>query len=272
MNADIGAATPAPFSAGMVIIGSCQIFLRNFVTFVPLVIAIHLILLLAPIPDYSDLTVPLDQKDWWRYAVQQLLQAIVYGLTGAMAIFGPIRNLQGQKASIVDAFRGLRLALPVIGAAILCYLLYVAIEVAQSALAAHANAALAAQLALIVLSLVLLLMWWVSAPAIVIERKSIFAALMRSAQLTKGRRWSIFGILALTMILLFVTFMALAWGGSVTALELGTMPSFTAIGMASFAISALFSLFFAILSTVSYYYLRVEKEATGAEEINSVVG
>jgi hypothetical protein len=54
-----------------------------------------------------------------------------------------------------------------------------------------------AMLALIVPGLVLLTMWCVGTPACVVERTGPLASLKRSAQLTKGYRWKLFGLLLL---------------------------------------------------------------------------
>jgi uncharacterized membrane protein len=53
---------------------------------------------------------------------------------------------------------------------------------------------------LIVPGVILFLMWSVAAPALVVEREGVFAALARSAELTKGARWKIFGIFLILMI------------------------------------------------------------------------
>src|SRR5438105_308068 len=47
---------------------------------------------------------------------------------------------------------------------------------------------------LIVPGIILLMMWSVAVPALVVEREGVFAAFSRSAQLTKGARWKIFGL------------------------------------------------------------------------------
>ena len=47
---------------------------------------------------------------------------------------------------------------------------------------------------LIVPGVILLMMWAVAVPALVVERAGVFAAFSRSAQLTKGARWKIFGL------------------------------------------------------------------------------
>jgi hypothetical protein len=53
---------------------------------------------------------------------------------------------------------------------------------------------------LIVPGVILFLMWSVAAPALVVEREGVFAALTRSAELTKGARWKIFGIFLILIV------------------------------------------------------------------------
>jgi hypothetical protein len=47
---------------------------------------------------------------------------------------------------------------------------------------------------LIVPGVILYVMWWVAAPALVVERLGVVEALRRSAELSSGARWKIFGI------------------------------------------------------------------------------
>lgn len=52
-------------------------------------------------------------------------------------------------------------------------------------------------LLLIVPGFLLMTVWYVVVPAFLMERLGVFAAFGRSAQLTKGRRWSLFGLIVL---------------------------------------------------------------------------
>ena len=59
----------------------------------------------------------------------------------------------------------------------------------------------------IVPAIILATIWYVAAPLVVAERRGVFAALGRSAELTKGDRWNIFLVLLITVGFIFVVFM-----------------------------------------------------------------
>lgn len=52
-----------------------------------------------------------------------------------------------------------------------------------------------AAILLIVPGIILTVMWYVAAPVVIAEREGVFAALARSADLTKGERWNVFVVL-----------------------------------------------------------------------------
>jgi uncharacterized membrane protein len=54
---------------------------------------------------------------------------------------------------------------------------------------------------LIVPGVIFLMKWAVAVPALVVERGGIFAAFTRSAELTKGARWKIFGLSLLLLVI-----------------------------------------------------------------------
>jgi len=54
---------------------------------------------------------------------------------------------------------------------------------------------------LLIPGIILLTMWAVAIPALVIERDGIGAAFRRSAELTKGARWKIFGLLLVLLVI-----------------------------------------------------------------------
>jgi hypothetical protein len=57
---------------------------------------------------------------------------------------------------------------------------------------------------LIVPGLILLTIWAVIAPAIVIERRGVFAAFGRSRQLVRGSAWPVFGVIIVAFVISFV--------------------------------------------------------------------
>lgn len=58
---------------------------------------------------------------------------------------------------------------------------------------------------LIVPGVILYVIWSVAAPALVTERTGVFAAIGRSADLTRGARWKVFGILLVLLVISWIT-------------------------------------------------------------------
>ena len=100
-----------------------------------------------------------------------LVRATVADLTGRRPLLGECLR---------DAFR---FVLPVLGMTILMTL-----------------GAMLGFLLLIVPGIILWLMWSVSVPALVEERRGVIASMRRSAELTRGYKWPIFGLLVIVAI------------------------------------------------------------------------
>lgn len=99
-----------------------------------------------------------------------------------------VAHAEGRRATIGEsAAAGARAALPLLGLALLTSL-GVAIGMVL----------------LIVPGVILYLMWSVAAPALVEERRGVFESFARSRALTKGARWSIFGLEVVVIILISI--------------------------------------------------------------------
>lgn len=108
-------------------------------------------------------------------------------LQGAL-IYVTVQDLNGQKVSIGDALAaGLRSFLPLIGLSILMVL---AIGFGF--------------LLLIVPGLMMLCAWCVATPALVADRTGVIGAFGRSAELTRGNRWGIFGLVVILWVVSLV--------------------------------------------------------------------
>jgi hypothetical protein len=64
-----------------------------------------------------------------------------------------------------------------------------------------------AAILLVVPAIILSTIWYVAAPLVVAERSGVFAALGRSAELTKGERWNVFVVLLIMLGFFLVVFM-----------------------------------------------------------------
>ena len=98
-------------------------------------------------------------------------------LQGAL-IFGTVRDLNGERASVSDSLAtGLRGFLPLIGLSILVGLgIFLGL------------------ILLIVPGIILACAWSVTVPALVAENRGVMGAFERSAELTRGNRWMIFAL------------------------------------------------------------------------------
>ncbi|MFJ9621465.1 hypothetical protein [Streptomyces sp. NPDC101181] len=121
------------------------------------------------------------------------------------------RSVMGRPTSLADAWAEARpRLLPLLGLTVLLTLIMVVtmtVGIGPGLLlgsAAGAALALLGFLAACVVALWLHVSFALAAPALMLERQSIVAALRRSAKLVRGAWWRTFGILALTWLLTFL--------------------------------------------------------------------
>jgi hypothetical protein len=161
-----------------------------------------------------------------------------------------IQNLNGTKVSMVTSIKfGLRGIVPAVMFAIITQTLQLVPGVGG------------------ILSAVVQCMWFVTMPAAVAERLGPFAAFSRSAQLTSGRRWGIFG-LSFLVGLMAIVLMAI-WivpllqeshpGGAAASLAHASIWFVLTIG--------LLQLFQGIVQAVAYALLRQDKDGVSYEEL-----
>jgi hypothetical protein len=116
---------------------------------------------------------------------------------------------------------------------------------------------------LIVPGVILMIMWYVANPACIVERLGVFASMGRSSELTKGHRWSIFGMWILIAIASGVT-------SAVVKGVLGLSGSTGVVIAGTLALTALAGAFAAVFAIVTYHDLRVAKEGVDTRQIVAV--
>lgn len=237
------------FSLGSVLERGFAIYFRNIVTFstIALLVIIPYILLLMLI---SQGEIQFDQG--LMTVVLLLLNLLLTYLATAAIAYGTFRAMQGQRASIGDCLSsGLALVFPVLGVAIL-----------------SAFAVLLGLFLLIVPGLIVLTMLWVAIPAMVVERPGVTRAMGRSADLTKGYRWRVFGIIVILMLINAASGMIVnapfAAGGAQTLSSMAWNA-----GLSGF-LAAFQTALAAVMATVVYHDLRVAKEGIGVGDIARV--
>jgi hypothetical protein len=241
------------FSIGRVIGDSVGVYARNFVGFSFLALLIGLIYLLVAMYNLSQVPVAESiEPNLSGLGSNTLARMLVNVLTQAAIIYGTFQDLRGSKAGIADCItRGLASIIPVIVGSVIL-LIGVAI----------------ASLLLVIPGIIVALMWWVYVPVIVVERKGIFESFGRSQQLTSGRRWSIFG-LAIIVLVLTVVVGAIVNMVAMAVVTGSSDPTFF-FTIAEYFVNAIITAFGGVLVAVGYYYLRVEKEGVDVNDIASV--
>jgi hypothetical protein len=196
-------------------------------------------------------------------------------LSQAIILHMAFQNMRNQSANIIESLKlGIRRFFPLLLLGICIGILMVLVAmgvglavgvttlISGNTMSSVLVAIAAALLGLAALAL-LYTMWFVAVAACVVDRRWPFSALRRSAQLTKGFRWRIFGLL----LLLLVTSTIVSLMIRLLASPLGGIPLTFVAGLAW---AAVIGAFYAIVVAVSYHDLRVAKEGMDIEQIASV--
>jgi len=186
------------------------------------------------------------------------LAEIFLGIVATAAItYATVQELRGRRVTIGEFLRrGLAQAGTVVLVAILSSVLL-----------------LLGFIAFVIPGIILYAMWWVAIPVAVIERPGTMASLRRSAALTAGYRWRLFGLI-LCFFLATGIVNSLIEGSGSTGVYFTTESESHPVGpaaiVASWLWTALLTAGQAVLTAVSYYQLRIAKEGVGIDEIAAV--
>lgn len=245
--------TPADFNMGRVFERAFGVLGRNFVPF-------FVLALLTALPNFllTMFLVPRAEAVRVGSASPFTYLATLFGgiavsmvlgvvLQGALA-HGTYADLNGRRASFFDCLRtGIREILPLAGIGVF-----------------SALGVIGGMLLLIVPGVMLALAWSVAAPVRVVEHTAVVDSLSRSAVLTRGHRWPIFGIYAVVTIA----------SGVLSAVISSILGGAVAAGVPVIAASGLLgALTAAVMGTIVasiYYELRSLKEGIGPEQLAAV--
>ncbi|WP_084420645.1 hypothetical protein [Henriciella litoralis] len=129
-------------------------------------------------------------------------------------------------------------------------------------------------LLLVIPGLILMTIWAVTVPALVVDDAGIFGSFGRSASLTEGNRWPIFGLFLLAwvaVIVLGLILSALTFGALSTGLTQSSLASFSIVGaLIDGLMGAAFGIVGAVGSCVLYLHLREIEDGTSADAISDV--
>jgi len=242
--------TVQDFRVGRVLATAWSVYMKNFVAFsaVSLVILLPLLVvqltLIDPLPT-DPATAPDDNQV--ADLIYTIFNILVTQLVTATLVYGTIQEMRQQVTSTVEALtRGVQLALPVVGIALIVGIL---VNVGM--------------LLLIVPGVILYVMFWVAIPVAVVERPGVIASLQRSMFLTKGNRWRIVGILVILWVVLIVVILLL---GAV----FGSGQSTEVLVYANYVVTVLITVVLAVVSAVGYHDLRLLKDGVDVDRIAAV--
>ena len=178
------------------------------------------------------------------------LQITLAYLLSATVVYGTVQELRGRHATIGDSIsRGLSALFPVLGVAFLVTLVTIIGSF------------------LIVPGIIAAVMLWVALPAAVIERPGVVASLKRSAELTKGYRWHVFGLILILVLIEIVIGIPAVFVAGLSAM-LGD-PGILAAAL-DYIATAIIALIGTVITAVSYYDLRAAKEGIDIDQIAAV--
>jgi hypothetical protein len=230
---------PERFAVGTALSRSLSIWKRNVAFFFG-------IALFASLPTLLHQPEGLGRSgEWLRWGLVFVLSSICRSIAEGLMTYSVLEQLRGRKPPVAEALaRGWSRAGPLLAATLFTSMLVVG-----------------AALAFVIPALILLVRWALLSPVVVAE--SGVDPRARSAELTAGHRWAIFGI----MVLFLTAAGALELIARLTLGRLaGVVPKLiTAIfpGALTFSVSA-------VLYSVIYYQLRSEKEGIDIEQLTSV--
>ena len=179
-------------------------------------------------------------------------------LATAAMVYGTFQDLRGVPASIGASLRhGLRIVLPVLGVSLVYVLLM-----------------MLGLVALVIPMFIVLVMFWVAIPTAVVERPGVMASLKRSAQLTKGHRWRIFGIYAVVFLVAAIASSMAQTPLMISMATTGSDVASSGVLIASNILALLVNAFFmalgAVASAVAYHDLRAVKEGFDIDQFATV--
>lgn len=119
---------------------------------------------------------------------------------------------------------------------------------------------------LIVPGVILWLRWSVSIPVQVNEKLGVTGSMSRSAELTKGSRWPLFGLYVVLIIVIYALQIALGLGLALLTSMFGFIAALAVIGF----VSSISTIAMSIAAAVAYIELRLIKEGTDVKDLAEI--
>jgi hypothetical protein len=228
------------FRVGHVVSRAWSVLSRNFLSF-------FVVTAVAAMPQAATGTVGDPFEALQVEGLGALLGVLLSPLSQAVVLYGAFQAMRGKRVDLGESIRiGLRRFFPVVGVMISVTLL-----------------GFLGLIAFVVPGLICFTMWFVAIPACVVEGRGVSSSVERSAELTRGYRWKIFGLMPLWFIF-----------NAIADQMIDLISTSVAGGIPAFAVHVIWNgfwgAFYAIFVVVTYHDLRVAKEGVDTEQIASV--
>jgi hypothetical protein len=241
-----------PLSIGSVFSSSVAVLFSNSGAFFLMSLLIYAPFIAFTVWLSNQMTIESATKDVQLHALVLLVSNLLLGpLVAAAVTFGVLQRLRGKPASFGACLRvGFAQMFPVLGVALLTGLIV----------------GLGSMLCLVP-GLMFMMQYFVATPVAVVEGKGGMAALRRSGELTAGRRWPLFGLYVLVLII-NIGVPQLARVAMISTPP--TAPDLAHYLLVNTLVVVLLQAFYAVVVAVAYHDLRVSREGVDTEEIASV--
>jgi uncharacterized membrane protein len=235
------------FRFGPIFTDAWSVYTANFLTFTAVAIVIGLPNLIE-----ADPQTPTGVALLTLAGIAGLILEFI-GL--AVILYGAFQVMRGRDIALRAVIRGaLSRTLPIIA---LAFLLGIALFLGL--------------MLFVVPAIIMAVRWVVALPVCVVEGLGPFASMQRSANLTRGHRWKIFGLLVVAVLLLIGTAIVV---GIATDLIVNLAPE----GMARTVVAnivdtiaiAIYTAYFNIVLVMIYRDLRIVKDGVDTEQIAAV--
>ncbi len=239
------------FRIGDVFERAFSIFSRNFVLFVALsaIATLPYVFIFWTQPQLMTPTpgAPPQTPQVGPILIPIFVGAALQLLSYAVIMNGAFQDMRGRKPQIGESLRsGFGRILPILGIAI-CYEIGITVGL----------------ILLIVPGLIWAVAWSLAVPVCVLEKLGPIKSLGRSARLTKGHRWKLFGLGLLFFIGSAIVGGILAVVGSAVGGLIGSV-------LVRYVWQAVYVAFGSILAAVIYHDLRVAKDGVDTDQIAAV--
>jgi hypothetical protein len=235
------------FGVGSVLGMGFRVYGRNIVAFTLITAVVYVPIILWTL---SLLSGDMSLSSLSKYvAGVGLLSLVLNSFVSATLTFGVVKELQGQRAGIGACLAtGFARMMPALGVGILTAL-----------------AIMGGMILLIIPGIIAMCALYVAMPASVIEKPGVVGALKRSAELTKGYRGAIFGLVLIMGIFNYAL-------GRVeqVAFPLDSMAHIKTYLWINCGTSIVIGALTSVIAAVAYFQLRADKDGTTANDLAKV--